>query len=162
AASYNAELETLRRGFLSLPDRHEPSDQQIAARDESQASLKRRLTAVCNSEPRVVDAVQAVVRGVAGTAGDAEAFDDLHELLEAQPYRIASWRVAPDEINYRRFFDVNDLAGLRVENPTVFENTHRFLLELIRQGKIDGLRVDHPDGLREPEQYFQRLQSRVA
>jgi (1->4)-alpha-D-glucan 1-alpha-D-glucosylmutase len=162
AASYSKELENLRHAFRALSNRNEASDAQIAAREEIKESLKLQLVAVCNHEPRVRDAIEAVVAGYAGTPGDSESFDALHELLEAQAFRLASWRVAPDEINYRRFFDVNDLAGLRVENPTVFENTHRLLFELIGQGMIDGLRVDHPDGLRDPEEYFQRLQAGVA
>jgi (1->4)-alpha-D-glucan 1-alpha-D-glucosylmutase len=156
------ELLSLSRGFKGLVDRHELTDEQIAQRDEAKEHLKRRLIAVCNNEPPVCEAIETVVRSFAGTPGDSGSFDALHELLEAQAYRLASWRVAPDEINYRRFFDVNDLAGLRVENLTVFENTHRLLFELIGEGKIDGLRIDHPDGLRDPEQYFQRLQGRVA
>src|SRR5882724_2250530 len=159
---YSGELENLRRGFMALADRHEPTDEQIVERDEAKENLKRRLIVLCSSEPPVSEAISTVIRSLAGTPGDSGSFDALHELLEAQPYRLASWRVAPDEINYRRFFDINDLAGLRVENLTVFENTHRLLFELIGEGKIDGLRVDHPDGLRDPEQYFHRLQGRVA
>ena len=152
ASVYSGELENVRRGFTALPDE----------RDAAKENLKRRLAALCNHEPAVSAGIAAAVSGFAGTAGDAGSFDALHELLEAQHYRLASWRVAPDEINYRRFFDVNDLAGLRVENPTVFEHTHRLLFELIGAGMIDGLRIDHPDGLRDPEQYFHRLQGRVA
>jgi (1->4)-alpha-D-glucan 1-alpha-D-glucosylmutase len=162
ASTYSAELENLRRGFLALADRHDPTDEQIAQRDEAQHNLKRRLIVLCSQEPPVCEALVQVVQSFAGQLGSSGTFDTLHELLEMQPYRLASWRVAPDEINYRRFFDVNDLAGLRVENLTVFENTHRLLFELIGAGKIDGLRVDHPDGLRDPEQYFHRLQGRVA
>ena len=83
----------------------------------------------------------------------------MHELIKAQAFRLAYWRVAADDINYRRFFDVNDLAALRQENEDVFKQTHEFVLELLREGKIDGLRIDHPDGLYNPRQYFQRLQS---
>ena len=83
-------------------------------------------------------------------AGDPASFDALHELLEAQAYRLAYWRVAADEINYRRFFDINDLAALRMENEPVFEATHRFVLELVGEGAVDGLRIDHPDGLFDP------------
>jgi (1->4)-alpha-D-glucan 1-alpha-D-glucosylmutase len=162
ATTYSGELENLRRGFVSLADRHDPTDEQIAQRDEAKENLKRRLIVLCSQEPPVGEALGNVVQSFAGTPGDSATFDALHELLEVQPYRLASWRVAPDEINYRRFFDVNDLAGLRVENLTVFENTHRLLFELIGAGRIDGLRVDHPDGLRDPEQYFHRLQGRVA
>ncbi len=162
AKTYSGELENLRRGFAALPDRHDPTDEQIAQRDAAKENLKRRFVALCGNEPPVCDAIESVVRGFAGIPGNSETFDALHQLLEVQAYRLASWRVAPDDINYRRFFDVNDLAGLRVENPTVFESTHRLLFELVGAGKIDGLRIDHPDGLRDPGQYFHRLQSRVA
>lgn len=96
-----------------------------------------------------------------GTEGDAASFYLLHRLLEAQAYRFAHWRVASDEINYRRFFDINDLAGLKTENPRVFESTHSFVLDLIGQGKIDGLRIDHPDGLYDPAEYYRRLNDEV-
>jgi len=162
AKTYSGELENLRRGFASLPDRHDPTAEQIAQRDEAKENLKRRFVALCGNEPPVCEAIESVVQSFAGTPGNSETFDALHELLEMQSFRLASWRVAPDDINYRRFFDVNDLAGLRVENLGVFENTHRLLFELIGAGKIDGLRVDHPDGLRDPQEYFHRLQSRVA
>ena len=95
-------------------------------------------------------------------AGEPPSSEVLHELLEAQAYRLAYWRVAADEINYRRFFDVNDLAALRMENDDVFEATHRLLLQLIGAGKIDGLRIDHPDGLHDPAGYFERLQQRAG
>ncbi len=90
------------------------------------------------------------------------SFDPLHELLEAQAFRLAYWRVASDDINYRRFFDVNDLAALRVENEAVFEATHRLVLELIGSGALDGLRIDHADGLYDPLGYFRRLTARIA
>ncbi|HEX5768579.1 MAG TPA: malto-oligosyltrehalose synthase, partial [Burkholderiales bacterium] len=82
---------------------------------------------------------------------------ELHRLLETQHYRLAYWRVASDEINYRRFFEITDLAGLRVEDPDVFTATHGLAARLARRGGIDGLRVDHPDGLADPRQYFERL-----
>jgi (1->4)-alpha-D-glucan 1-alpha-D-glucosylmutase len=84
--------------------------------------------------------------------------EDLHALLERQCYRLAYWRVAADEINYRRFFDVNELAALRQEDAEVFEATHDTVLRLAAQGKVDGLRIDHSDGLADPARYFARLQ----
>src|SRR5688572_9547408 len=81
----------------------------------------------------------------------------LHRLLETQHYRLAYWRVASDDINYRRFFEITDLAGIRVEDPAVFEATHRFAASLAKRGGIDGVRIDHPDGLVDPKQYFDRL-----
>ena len=89
------------------------------------------------------------------TAGRrARGLDALHELLEAQAYRLAYWRVASDQINYRRFFDINDLAALRMEDEAVFEATHRLVLELLAEGRVDGLRIDHPDGLYDPARLF--------
>ena len=89
-----------------------------------------------------------------------ESFRDanrLHELLERQHFRLAYWRVASDEINYRRFFDINDLAALSMERREVFDATHDFVLRLIRDGRLAGVRVDHPDGLYDPKQYFEQL-----
>ena len=93
-----------------------------------------------------------------GRPGDPRSFDLLDELLERQCYRLAYWRVATDEINYRRFFDINDLAALSMEREDVFEAVHRLVLQLVADGEIDGLRIDHPDGLYDPAQYFRRLQ----
>ena len=93
-----------------------------------------------------------------GTPGDPTSSNALDDLLSRQHYRLAHWRVAPDEINYRRFFDINDLAALRMENLEVFQSTHRFILRLLAEGKIAGLRIDHPDGLYDPAEYLHRLQ----
>ncbi len=93
-----------------------------------------------------------------GRRGEPRSFDRLERLLESEPYRLSFWRVAMDEINYRRFFDVNDLAAIRVEDPEVFSAVHALIFDLVRRGDIRGLRVDHPDGLFEPEKYFRSLQ----
>jgi (1->4)-alpha-D-glucan 1-alpha-D-glucosylmutase len=162
AAGSDAELERLRHDFAELPDRQEPGEREILDRHQAKEKLKQRLIELCARTPSLGDAIATAVAGVAGTPGDPASFDALHALLEEQAYRLASWRVASDEINYRRFFDVNDLAGLRVENEVVFDETHRLVLELVAAGKIDGLRIDHPDGLRNPSQYFHRLQERIA
>ena len=103
-----------------------------------------------------------VIAAFNGTPGDVRSFDRLHELLEAQAYRLAYWRTAAHEINYRRFFDVNTLAGLRVEDPHVFEAIHRLLATLLREGRVTGVRIDHPDGLFDPASYFDRLQDLAA
>ena len=86
--------------------------------------------------------------------------ETIEQLLDHQAYRLCFWKVAADEINYRRFFDINDLAALRMELPRVFEDVHRKVMDLLACGKLAGLRIDHPDGLLDPKQYFQRLQSR--
>lgn len=94
-------------------------------------------------------------------ARQTEGFAGLHALLEQQSYRLASWRTAADDINWRRFFDVNELGGLRVERPAVFEATHAKIFELISQGLVDGLRIDHIDGLADPRGYCRKLRRRV-
>jgi (1->4)-alpha-D-glucan 1-alpha-D-glucosylmutase len=85
----------------------------------------------------------------------------LHHLLERQHYKLGHWRLASSDINYRRFFDVNGLAGLRVEDPTTFAATHRLVKQLVADGKLQGIRLDHIDGLRDPAQYCQRLRRLV-
>ena len=155
-------LGELRDAFAALPPPHELTPEEIAARHRRKEELKQRLAALCAAQPQVVREIGAAIQDLEGSPGSPASFDVLHALLEQQAYRLAFWRVASDEINYRRFFDVNDLAALRVENEAVFEATHALVLELVREGKVDGLRVDHPDGLFDPAQYFQRLQSRIG
>ena len=120
--------------------------------------IKRRLAALAAESEPVRRFIEENVAPFNGTPGDPRSFDLLDELLEQQCYRLAYWRVAPDEINYRRFFDINDLAALSMERPEVFEAAHRLILRLVAEGKVDGLRIDHPDGLYDPAQYFRRLQ----
>jgi malto-oligosyltrehalose synthase len=158
------QYESLLVAFRKLPDRETPSAEEIVERDRDKELHKNRLAALICSAPALSAALEATVAEINGSpdGGDARAFDSLHELLERQCYRLAYWRVAADDINYRRFFDVNDLAALRMENPQVFAATHRLLLELIRENKLDGVRIDHPDGLYDPAQYFQRLQHEAA
>ncbi len=100
---------------------------------------------------------QAIDKAVRELNADHDALD---ELLNLQHYRLAYWRTADQELGYRRFFDVNTLVGLRVERPHVFDATHRRILDWLREGVLDGVRVDHPDGLRDPLQYFTRLRQR--
>src|SRR5205085_8264751 len=97
-------------------------------------------------------------RAFNGTPGDPRSFDALDALLDDQAYRVAFWRVAGEEINYRRFFDINELAAIRMEEPEVFADAHRLVFRLVGEGIVTGLRVDHPDGLYAPAEYFQRLQ----
>jgi len=158
----STELENIRRALAALPDRHAASPEQVSERSRAKELQKRRLAVLAAGNPAVAAALEAAVRSFAGTAAEPASFDALHELLELQAYHLAYWRVAADDINYRRFFDVNDLAALRVDNETVFEVTHRLVLQLIAEGKIDGLRVDHADGLYDPAGYVRRLQQRIG
>lgn len=105
---------------------------------------------------------QAIEHSLADfNAGTRQGVMRLHHLLELQCYRLASWRTASDDINWRRFFDVNELGGLRVEQPDVFEATHGKIFELIERGWVDGLRIDHVDGLANPHAYCRKLRRRV-
>jgi len=123
-------------------------------------ALKQRLAeAACR--PDIAAAIETAVRSWAGTSGIAASFRPLHRLLDAQSYRFAYWRVAADEINYRRFFNINDLAGLRIELPELFAETHRLILAMVERGEIDGLRIDHIDGLFDPGGYLTALRERL-
>ncbi|TVR67268.1 MAG: malto-oligosyltrehalose synthase [Spirochaetaceae bacterium] len=124
--------------------------------------LRGSLSRLAESRPAVADAIERVCREWNGTPGDRRSFDRLHALLERQAYRLAYWRLAANEINYRRFFDINDLAAVRMELPEVFEITHQLILRLIQEGKIQGLRLDHVDGLLDPRAYLERLQEAAA
>ncbi len=152
------ELQSLTAAFGHLPGQNEGSAEKRAERNRDKEINKRRLSALCAESKPVLGFIQENVQSLNGTPGGTRSYDELHELIKTQAFRLAYWRVASDDINYRRFFDINDLAGIRMENPQVFEATHRYVLELVRDGKVNGLRVDHPDGLFDPAQYFARLQ----
>ena len=158
----NEELEKLRRLFGALPDRRGSTPDRLAERNRDKEAHKRALGELVAASSGLASALDRTLAQLAGTPGDAASFDALHELLESQAFRLAYWRVASDDINYRRFFDVNDLAALRVDNEAVFEATHRLVLELIGSGALDGLRIDHADGLYDPLGYFRRLTDRIA
>jgi len=162
AESAVAEAASLAAAFAHLPSRHETAPEKTAERNRDKELHKRRLAQLAREHPELAEAIERAVRALNGTPGQRASFDALDALLEAQAYRLAFWRVASDEINYRRFFDINDLAALRMENEAVFIATHRFALGLIADGKVDGLRIDHSDGLYDPAQYFRRLQEHYA
>ena len=162
ARAHHTELERLRRLFGALPDRRGPTPDRIAERNRDKEAHKRALASLVAADAAVSAALADTLAALAGDPADPSSFDPLHELLEAQAFRLAYWRVASDDINYRRFFDINDLAALRVDNEAVFEATHRLVLELIASGALDGLRIDHADGLYDPLGYFRRLTGRIA
>ncbi|HVC56422.1 MAG TPA: malto-oligosyltrehalose synthase [Stellaceae bacterium] len=137
--------------FRMLPRRPAEVARQRAA------ELKQRL-AQRGRESAVANAIAGALHRLAGRKGHPASFLPLHRLLEAQAYRVADWRVAAEEINYRRFFNINDLAGLRMDVPRVFDATHLLVGELIRRGDVQGLRIDHIDGLYDPQAYCERLQ----
>src|SRR5205814_8704557 len=159
---FYAEFQSIITALEYLPRRTETDPERIAERTREKEIIKRRLERRCQEASQVQAAVMQAVAQINGTPGDARSFDALDSLLNDQSYRLAFWRVGAEEINYRRFFDVNDLAAIRMELPEVFDATHRLLLDLIRAGAVSGVRVDHPDGLYLPREYFEKLQRRCA
>ena len=141
-----------------LPPLSTRDEDQQRRRDEQTESARQRLESLTARAPQIHASIAQVLAGFNGVAGRADTFNRLHELLDRQPYRVAHWKTSFDEINYRRFFDINDLGAIRMENPQVFDAAHRKVLQLIADGKITGLRIDHPDGLLDPAAYFIRLQ----
>lgn len=141
----------------SLPDRSATDDDSKRRRLDGTQQLKADLAAVF-SDPAAAHALDQALARINGQPGNPSSMDTLDAILSDQCYRLAYWRNASDEINYRRFFDVNDLAAIRMENPAVFQAVHQLIFELLREGKLTGLRVDHPDGLRDPKTYFENLQ----
>ena len=147
------------RGVIAAAENLPTSFASAAARAEaSDLFVKRALAALAGRNAPVREHVEQLVRDFNGKPGDRETFDRLDDLIGRQNYRLSYWRVAPDEINYRRFFDINDLAALAMEHQSVFETAHELTFTLLAEGKLDGLRIDHPDGLYDPKQYLDRLQ----
>ncbi len=154
------ELQSLIAAFGHLPERQGATPDSIAERHRDKEIHKQRLAKLCRHAAPIARHIEASVAEINGRPGVPASFDALHELIKAQAYRLSYWPVAADDINYRRFFDINDLAALRMEQPHVFDATHRLVLELLAEGKVEALRIDHPDGLYDPCAYFQRLQQR--
>lgn len=132
---------------------------QPAERARASAGCKQRLAALHEQSAAARAFLESRVALFIGRAGQPDSFSMLHQWLEKQSFRLAYWRVAADEINYRRFFDVNELACVRQDNPEVFETTHRLVQALVADGSVDGLRIDHPDGLFDPLDYCRKLRS---
>ena len=124
-----------------------------------QADLLKRELATLGRAPAMRARIDDRIARLNGRAGDSASFDALDRLLQRQHWRIASHRVAADDINYRRFFNINDLAGVRVEDPALFAELHAMVLRRVAAGEIHGLRVDHIDGLYDPERYCERLRA---
>lgn len=141
-----------------LPAYTETEEEKIRERRREKEVIKKRLHTLYNESPEIRHFIDENVLLFNGQKGGTESLDLLDNLLDKQVYRLSHWRVATEEINYRRFFDISDLAATRVEEPDVFRETHELVFRLIRQGKVTGLRVDHPDGLYCPPEYFKELQ----
>ena len=154
----SAHNETL--GFLSdslarLPAPDDTDPALVLERHRDKNVIYALLQRLCAEEPGVCETLAATVKAINSN------IEELDDILNRQNYRLAYWRTADQELGYRRFFDVNSLIGLRMERLQVFNATHRRVLEWLQTGVLDGVRVDHPDGLRDPRQYFERLRERA-
>jgi (1->4)-alpha-D-glucan 1-alpha-D-glucosylmutase len=153
------ELESIITAIGYLPLRAETDQERVRERQREKIIIKSRLASLLERSSECAAALRSTLEHYNGVRGDASSFDALELLLADQAYRLSYWRVAADEINYRRFFDVNELAAIRVEDPVVFDAVHEKVLDYIRRRWVTGVRVDHPDGLYDPVQYFHDLQA---
>ena len=160
--AFYAEFQSILTALEYLPRRTETDPEKIAERAREKEIVKRRLERRCQEASQVQRAIEKALAQINGRPGDPRSFDRLDELLNTQSYRLAFWRVAAEEINYRRFFDVNDLAAIRMELPEVFDAAHQLVVDLVRTGAVTALRIDHPDGLYLPKEYLEALQRRCA
>ncbi|HVX10526.1 MAG TPA: malto-oligosyltrehalose synthase [Pirellulales bacterium] len=152
------ELESILISLRNLPPLSETDPEKIHQRQLEREVVPRRIAALVTASPPIGEAVENALAEFNGRPGEPSSFDRLEQLLAEQAYRLAYWRVAADEINYRRFFDVKELAAIRVELPAVFRTVHELVFRFLKEGWVTGLRIDHPDGLLDPERYFANLQ----
>ncbi|HEY1082732.1 MAG TPA: malto-oligosyltrehalose synthase [Prosthecobacter sp.] len=159
APAVPTELESIIYALEHLPDNSEQDEVKIREKAREKEVIRTRLRRLGEEVPEVEKAIGEVLESLHQSEGGHDALD---AFINAQSYRLASWKVASEEINYRRFFDVNDLAALRMDLPEVFDETHRLVLELLSSDVVAGLRIDHIDGLCDPRAYLEKLQSKYA
>jgi (1->4)-alpha-D-glucan 1-alpha-D-glucosylmutase len=152
------ELESILTALSHLAPNNEEDPSKIRERQREKEVIRKRLAALIESSDAARDEIEGSRNRVNGEGGVPRSFDRLEELLAQQSYRLSFWKVAADEINYRRFFDINQLAAIRVEEPEVFQAVHALLFDLVKEGSVEGLRIDHSDGLLDPAEYFRRIQ----
>ncbi|HUG60428.1 MAG TPA: malto-oligosyltrehalose synthase, partial [Methylomirabilota bacterium] len=153
-ASEHPELDRLGDAFAHIGAAH-PHQLRRAA------DLKAELARLVAEDETAAAAVDAAVGSFRGQVGDVDSWGRLHDLIERQHWRLAFFRVAADDINYRRFFNINELAGLRIEQEDLFDHAHALIFELMERGVLDGLRIDHIDGLLDPRAYCERLRAKA-
>jgi (1->4)-alpha-D-glucan 1-alpha-D-glucosylmutase len=156
------ELQSIITALNHLPPREEGDPARLEERHREKDIVKKRLSRLVHDSRAIAAFLEENVRRFNGSKDDPHSFDLLDTLLNEQVYRLAYWRVAAEEINYRRFFDINELAAIRMENPGVFNEVHQLVFRLIKEGAVTGLRIDHVDGLYDPGEYLRRLQAWAA
>jgi (1->4)-alpha-D-glucan 1-alpha-D-glucosylmutase len=152
------DFQSIITALERLPGQDETDPELIAERQREQVVAKHRLAEVVRRSEPIRAAVTAAIDAFNGDPADPRSFDALDALLEAQTYRLSYWKVAAEEINYRRFFAINELAAVRQEEPAVFAASHALVLGLLAEGRVTGLRIDHVDGLLDPAGYVRQLQ----
>jgi (1->4)-alpha-D-glucan 1-alpha-D-glucosylmutase len=152
------ELESIVTALEHLPERTRTDVAAVAERQREKEVVKGRLRALLDRSAAVADFVGRNVQEFNGRPDDPHSYDNLDKLLDTQVYRLSHWKAAADEINYRRFFDINELAAVCMEAPEVFGLSHALVFDLLVRGDINGLRIDHIDGLYDPMEYLRRLQ----
>jgi (1->4)-alpha-D-glucan 1-alpha-D-glucosylmutase len=155
------ELLSILTALDNLPAIVETAPERVNERQREKEIARERLARLIANSGPIRAHLAACLADVTGTPGDADSFDALHALLEVQAYRLAAWRTAFHEINYRRFFDVNTLISIRMEEPEVFAAAHELLVRLVGEGIVTGLRLDHLDGLSDPAEYLRNLEHAV-
>jgi (1->4)-alpha-D-glucan 1-alpha-D-glucosylmutase len=160
--SVNDEVSRVLDAVGRLPAPKGAAQDRIKTRREAHKWVKHRLWELYNHSPGLKECLDGTLRFFNGVQGEGSSFEPLDRLLSAQAYRLAHWKMAAEEINYRRFFDVNELVGLRVEDHRVFDDRHRLITEIARKEESIGLRVDHVDGLHDPVRYLERLRAATA
>jgi (1->4)-alpha-D-glucan 1-alpha-D-glucosylmutase len=156
------ELESVMTASEHLPPREETDPAKVQERQREKEIIKARLRAWLTAYPAGRAALDGALAQMNGRRGEPRTFDALEALLARQAYRLSYWRVAAEQINYRRFFDINDLAAIRIEEPDVLAAVHAKVFELLAAGSVTALRIDHVDGLREPRRYLAELAERAG
>jgi (1->4)-alpha-D-glucan 1-alpha-D-glucosylmutase len=151
------EIESIVTATRHLPTRLDTEPHLVRERQREKEIVKRRIDALCTGSAAARDALERSLKAINGEPGKPRTLDALEALLADQAYRLSYWGVAAEEINYRRFFDINDLAAIRVEESQVLEAVHARAFALLRAGKATGLRIDHVDGLFDPCRYLHDL-----
>ena len=151
----------LTREIESTPPRAADDQTLIERRRTMRTFLEAELPRL-RTVPEIRDELATAIENINGTPGAPNSFDVLDSIVSSQAYRLSFWQLAREQINYRRFFDINDLISMRVENEAVFNATHRRIIELVDEGHVSGLRIDHLDGLWDPGGYLDRLQRALS
>ena len=158
AAEDFVEFQSILTALQHLPPQTATEPKLVSERQREKEVIKRRLRDLQQKCRPIADHIDRNVVEFNGRPGEPSSFDRLDQLVCMQAYRLCHWKAAADEINYRRFFDINELAAICMERQDVFQQAHRLVMRLLVEGKIDGLRIDHVDGLYDPTQYLWRLQ----